>query len=73
MKRRGTQSYHRQKFEEFLIVKAMKDTNFKKELIENPKIAIAKEFGTQLPAEIEIRILEETDKIVYIVLPCTTL
>ncbi len=64
---------HRQNFEEILIVKAMKNIDFKKELIENPKIAIAKEFGTQLPAEIEIIILEETDKKIYIVLPCTTL
>ncbi|MGD1909786.1 MAG: NHLP leader peptide family RiPP precursor [Rivularia sp. (in: cyanobacteria)] len=62
---------HRINFEELLIVKATKDTSFKKELIENPKIAISKEFGTQLPAEIEIRILEETEKILYIVLPCT--
>lgn len=59
----------RKNFEELLITKAFQDTSFKRELIENPKIAIAQNFGVQLPVDIEIRVLQEDDKVLYIVLP----
>ena len=59
-------------FEERLIAKALKDDFFKEELIRNPRAVIAKEFGTQLPTGIEIIILEETKKILYVVLPYRT-
>ena len=62
---------NRRRFEELLITKALQDTSFKRELIENPKMAIAQHFGTQLPTEIEIRVLQETDKVLYVVLPHT--
>lgn len=61
----------RREFEESLIIKAVRDSSFKRELIENPKIAIAQNFGVQLPVEIEIRVLEENEKILYVVLPYT--
>ncbi|MEL6162721.1 MAG: NHLP leader peptide family RiPP precursor [Cyanobacteria bacterium J06628_3] len=61
----------RRKFEELLVTKAFKDSSFKTALIENPKIAISQYFGTQLPTEIEIRVLQETDKVLYVVLPHT--
>lgn len=64
-------SQSRRKFEELLIIKAFKDSSFRTALIENPKIAIAQHFGTQLPIEIEIRVLQETDKVLYVVLPHT--
>ena len=59
----------RRSFESWLIAQARKDTSFKQRLLENPKAVIAKECGTQLPVGIEIRVLEETEKILYIVLP----
>lgn len=62
---------NRKKFEELLVIQAFKDSDFKTALIENPKIAIAQHFGTQLPTEIEIRVLQETDKVLYVVLPHT--
>ena len=52
-----------------LIDKALQDSDFKRELMDNPKAIIAKEFCTQLPPGIEIRVLEETAKVIYIVLP----
>ena len=64
-------SQSRRKFEELFIIKAFKDSSFRTALIENPKIAIAQHFGTQLPIEIEIRVLQETDKVLYVVLPHT--
>ncbi len=59
----------RRKFEELLIIKAFQDISFKRELIENPKMAIAQNFGVQLPVDIEIRVLQEDEKVLYVVLP----
>lgn len=59
----------RRQFEELLIIKAFQDTSFKRELIENPKMAIAENFGVQLPVDIEIRVLQENEKVLYVVLP----
>mgnify|MGYP001802824614 FL=1 len=67
----GLNNKNRRKFEELIIVQAFKDSSLKTALIENPKIAIAQHFGTQLPTEIEIRVLQETDKVLYVVLPHT--
>lgn len=61
----------RKRFEELLITKAFQDTSFRRELIENPKIAIAENFGVQLPVGIEIRVLQEDEKVLYVVLPYT--
>lgn len=52
-----------------LITKALQDPAFKEELIRNTRKVIAKEFCTQLPGTLEIRVLEETEKVLYIVLP----
>lgn len=65
----SNQGESRKIFENFLIAKALQDVSFKDKLIKNPKAIIAKEFGTQLPADINVIVLEETDKILYIVLP----
>ena len=65
-------SKSRRYFEEILIAKALKNDFFKEELIRNPRAVIAKEFGTQLPTDIEIIVLEETKTILYVVLPYRT-
>ncbi len=65
-------SKSRRYFEDRLIAKALKDDFFKEELIRNPRAVIAKEFGTQLPTDIEIIVLEETKTILYVVLPYRT-
>lgn len=52
-----------------VIAKALQDSDFKQELMANPKTAIAKEFGAELPADIQIRVVEESQKVIYIVLP----
>lgn len=52
-----------------IVTKAFQDADFKQELMANPKVAIALEFGTELPGDIEIRVVEESKKIIYIVLP----
>lgn len=52
-----------------LIEKAMADEAFKRELMSNPKAAIAKQLGQEVPAEIEIEVLEQTPTKLYLVLP----
>jgi hypothetical protein len=55
--------------EALLISKAMADEAFKSELISNPKAVIAREIGEELPEDVEIEVLEPTQKKLYLVLP----
>lgn len=59
----------RQEFEADLVAKAWKDKAFKQELLSNPKATLTKEFGTPIPNNIEVRVLEENPNTLYIVLP----
>ncbi len=52
-----------------VMTRAWQDRAFKHELIRSPKTVIEKEWGTAIPADIEIRVVEETAHILYLVLP----
>lgn len=52
-----------------LITWAFKNESFKRELLKNPKLTLEKELGNRLPENIEIKILEETNNTLYMVLP----
>lgn len=58
----------RAEFEKAIVKKAREDESFKKILMEKPHEAIA-QFGAQASEEIEIRVVEESAKVVYLVLP----
>ncbi len=60
---------HPNDLETLLISKAMTDEAFKSELISNPKAVIAREMGQELPEDLEIEVLEPTQKKLYLVLP----
>lgn len=45
---------------EQIIQKAWADPSFKKNLLENPKLAIKEAFGIEIPAQYELQIAEET-------------
>lgn len=60
----------RKDLEIHLITRALKDENFKQELVANPKEVIEQELGTKLPKQLEIKVLEETEDTLYMVLPC---
>ena len=51
-----------------IIEKAWADPAFKRRLMSDPK-EVAKEFGFSVPAHIELRVVENTDKIVHVVVP----
>lgn len=59
----------RQEVEEKLIKKAWADSEFKKQLLSNPKAAIEKEIGKPLPEKFVVKAVEETSDIAYIRIP----
>ena len=61
----------RQEFEQRLIGKAMKDMDFRKQLIDNTNVAIEMEMGMRIPENVTVKILEEDAKTLYLVLPHT--
>jgi hypothetical protein len=52
-----------------LIARCFEDKEFYQELLANPKGAIDKEFKTQLPQNIEIQVVQETETTLFMVLP----
>ena len=51
-----------------LIAKAWMDERFKKRFLENPA-AVLKEEGLEAPYGVEVKVVESTDKVLYLVLP----
>ena len=60
----------RKDLEIHLITRALKDEEFKQELLANPKAVIEKELDIELPSDLEINVLEETEDTLYMILPC---
>lgn len=58
----------REEIEKSAITKAWKDENFKKDLMEKPHKALT-QLGVNVPEKIEIRVVEESAKVLYLVLP----
>ena len=58
----------REEFEKVIVKKAQEDTDFKKALLGKPHEAIAR-FGVQVPEEIEIKVVEKSARVLYLVLP----
>lgn len=52
-----------------IIQKAWEDPEFKKLLLDDPKSAIKKEFGIDVPAEVDLKVVEETPSSYYLVIP----
>ena len=53
---------------EEIIKKAQSDKDFKKALLDNPKETLG-QLGVQVPEEVEVKVVEESAKVVYLVLP----
>jgi len=58
----------RQDIERRLVIKSWKDEAFRKQLLEDPKVAIEQEFGGKIPEDVEIVVHEETPKERHLVL-----
>lgn len=59
----------RSEFEDRIIERIGKEPEFRKSLIADPKAAIAQALGIALPAELEVRVVESSARVVYINLP----
>ena len=59
----------RAQLERRLIERGLEDESFRQRLLEEPRAALEEELGARLPAEIQIRVVEETQDTIYLVLP----
>ena len=59
----------RRDIEAQITAKAWKEESFKQELLTNPKSIFEQEFGVQLPAEINVQVIEENPTSLHFVIP----
>jgi Nitrile hydratase, alpha chain len=59
----------RREFELQLIEKAWKDAAFRQALVTDPRGAVERELGGQLPAGLQVKVVEESADTCYLVLP----
>ena len=52
-----------------VVAKAMKDAGFRELLLKNPKAAIQKELGIELPPEVSVQVHENSPTVIHLVLP----
>ena len=55
--------------EQLIVNKAAEDEAFKQQLLSNPKTAITKELNVDLPADLQIEVVQQTPQKLYLVLP----
>jgi hypothetical protein len=56
-----------------LVQRSIEDEDFRKKLLDDPKWALEQVLQTQLPEDVEVRVVEEGPKTIYLVLPGTGL
>ena len=59
----------RAEVERRLIERSLQDEEFRQRLLADPKAAVEEELGIQLPAEVQVRVVEETADTIYLALP----
>jgi hypothetical protein len=60
---------NRAEMERRLMKRSLEDEEFRQSLIADPKGTMEQELGTQLPESVEVRAVEESAEIIYLVLP----
>lgn len=55
-----------------LVEKAQNDPVFRRALLANPTATIARDFNVQFPPGVQVRVLEETARELFVVLPVPT-
>jgi hypothetical protein len=53
-----------------LVARAWSDEDLKERLIENPR-SVLEEFGIDVPDDVELRVVEDTDEVRHLVLPAS--
>ena len=59
----------RAEVERTLVQRSMEDEDFRQMLLDDPKGAVEQELGSSLPEGVEVRAVEESAQIIYLVLP----
>ena len=59
----------RAEVERTLVQRSMGDEDFRQRLLDDPKGAVEQELGSRLPEGVEVRAVEESAQIIYLVLP----
>jgi hypothetical protein len=59
----------RAEMERRLIQRSLEDESFRQRLLDDPKGTMEHELGSRLPESVEVRAVEETPEIIYLVLP----
>jgi hypothetical protein len=59
----------RAEVERTLVQRSMEDEDFRQRLLDDPKGAVEQELGSRLPEGVEVRAVEESAQIIYLVLP----
>jgi hypothetical protein len=52
-----------------IIQRSVEDESFRQRLLADPKGALEEELGTRLPADVQVRAVEETEETIFLVLP----
>ncbi|MCG8587372.1 MAG: NHLP leader peptide family RiPP precursor [Pirellulales bacterium] len=68
-------TFQRNAFDAQLVARALKDGDFRERLIQDPRGIYEEAIqpampGLAIPDEVEIRVVEETESVFYLVLPC---
>jgi hypothetical protein len=67
--RQDAPSLSRQDFEKELVRRARADADFKQQLLADPKAAIQRTYGMEIPPDVQVEVLQETASKFYVVLP----
>ncbi len=59
----------RKEFEDQLLERAARDSEFRSELISNPRLALARELGIAVPEGVNVNVVVESATTFFIVLP----
>jgi hypothetical protein len=59
----------RAEFERRLIQRSLEDETFRQRLLDDPKGTIQQELGSRMPESVEVRVVEESAELIYLVLP----
>jgi Nitrile hydratase, alpha chain len=65
----GAGAISRAEFERRLINRSLEDETFRQRLLDEPKAAVEQELGSGLPESIEVRVVQESQDTIYLVLP----
>jgi Nitrile hydratase, alpha chain len=59
----------RAEIERTLVQRSLEDEEFRQRLLEDPRAVVEQELETQLPEDVEVRVVEESAQSIYLVLP----